>query len=75
MLRPCMILSRKRIVVTERKGPRCEVVVALIWVGLSLNPHPLKTLRVRHPQADDGGGAYLFRKVSDSFGLKVTGFV
>ena len=26
-------------------------VVALIWAMLSLNPHPLKTKRVRHPKA------------------------
>jgi hypothetical protein len=29
-------------------------VIGWMWVGLSLNPHPFKKQRVRHPTAGEG---------------------
>jgi hypothetical protein len=35
--------------------PKREMSV-VIWAGLSLNPHPFKTKRVRHPTAETAMG-------------------
>jgi hypothetical protein len=39
-------------------------VVAVMWAMLSLNPHPFKTERVRHPNTDSWAVSELFHTKS-----------